>query len=214
MIPMAIRKISLVLIRSWTDCESSSNATKGKVLLDECIDSRLADHIHAVGGPYRRRSRMGGITNGKLLAMAQAEFDGFVPVDRNLSFQEHLTRDVRREPRREEKPGVRAISRAGALYRNGDTNRSAGVGEGGRVLLPRARIEVDSQKPTGFVFQERVGAHHVAALQVVDNDLLADRYEGLIHAVTAFASSLNQNGTDLSRSGIAALRSEERRVGK
>src|ERR1019366_9243367 len=49
MIPMAIRKISLVLIRSWTDCESSSNATKGKVLLDECIDSRLADHIHAVG---------------------------------------------------------------------------------------------------------------------------------------------------------------------
>src|ERR1039458_821366 len=97
MIPMAIRKISLVLIRSWTDCESSSNATKGKVLLDECIDSRLADHIHAVGGPYRRRSRMGGITNGKLLAMAQAEFDGFVPVDRNLSFQEHLTRDVRRD---------------------------------------------------------------------------------------------------------------------
>jgi hypothetical protein len=40
---------------------------------------------------------MGGITNGKLLAMAQAEFDGFVPVDRNLSFQEHLTRDVRRD---------------------------------------------------------------------------------------------------------------------
>jgi hypothetical protein len=135
---------------------------------------------------------MGGITDGKLLAMAQAEFDGFVPIDRNLSFQEPLTRDVRRDPRREEKPGVRAISRAGALYRNGDTNRSAGVGEGGRVLLPRARIEVDSQKPIGFVFQERVGAHHVAALQVVDNDLVADRYEGLIHAVTAFASSLKQ----------------------
>ena len=31
-----------------------------------------------------------GITNGKLLALAQAEFDVFVTVDRNLSFQQHL----------------------------------------------------------------------------------------------------------------------------
>src|ERR1039457_5552644 len=90
MIPMAIRKISLVLIRSWTDCESSRNATKGKVLFDECIDSRLADHIHAVGGHYRRRSRMRGITNGKLLALAQAEFDVFITLDRNLSLQQRL----------------------------------------------------------------------------------------------------------------------------
>jgi hypothetical protein len=32
----------------------------------------------------------GGITNGKLLALAAAEFDVFVTVDRNLSFQQHL----------------------------------------------------------------------------------------------------------------------------
>jgi hypothetical protein len=31
-----------------------------------------------------------GITNGKLLALAQVEFDVFVTVDRNLSFQQHL----------------------------------------------------------------------------------------------------------------------------
>jgi hypothetical protein len=32
----------------------------------------------------------GGITNGKLLALAAAEFNVFVTVDRNLSFQQHL----------------------------------------------------------------------------------------------------------------------------
>jgi hypothetical protein len=31
-----------------------------------------------------------GISNGTLLALAQAEFDVFVTVDKNLSFQQHL----------------------------------------------------------------------------------------------------------------------------
>lgn len=31
-----------------------------------------------------------GIKNGQLLALAQSEFDIFVTVDRNLSFQQHL----------------------------------------------------------------------------------------------------------------------------
>jgi hypothetical protein len=31
-----------------------------------------------------------GIKNGKLLALAQAQFDVFVTVDRNLSFQQHV----------------------------------------------------------------------------------------------------------------------------
>jgi hypothetical protein len=31
-----------------------------------------------------------GISNGKLLALAAAEFDVFVTVDRNLPFQQHL----------------------------------------------------------------------------------------------------------------------------
>lgn len=34
----------------------------------------------------------GGIANGKLLALAAAEFDVFIAVDRNLSFQQHLTK--------------------------------------------------------------------------------------------------------------------------
>jgi len=61
-----------------------------KVLLDECVDSRLAGHIHEVEVSTVVARGWGGITNGKLLALAQAEFDVFVTVDRNLSFQQHL----------------------------------------------------------------------------------------------------------------------------
>jgi hypothetical protein len=61
-----------------------------RVLLDECVDARLADHItgHAVSTVATRG--WVGISNGKLLALAQSEFDVFVTVDRNLSFQQHL----------------------------------------------------------------------------------------------------------------------------
>ena len=61
-----------------------------KVLLDECVDSRLAGHIpgHVVSTVASRG--WGGISNGKLLALAQSEFDIFVTVDRNLSFQQNL----------------------------------------------------------------------------------------------------------------------------
>jgi hypothetical protein len=61
-----------------------------KVLLDECVDSRLAGHLGDVDVTTVAVHGRGGITNGKLLALAAAEFDVFVTVDRNLSFQQHL----------------------------------------------------------------------------------------------------------------------------
>ena len=61
-----------------------------KVLLDECVDSRLAEHFGSVEVHTAVSRGWVGITNGKLLALAQAEFDVFVTVDRNLSFQQHL----------------------------------------------------------------------------------------------------------------------------
>ena len=61
-----------------------------KVLLDECVDSRFAEHIQTVEVHTVIGKGWAGITNGKLLALAQAEFDVFVTVDRNLSFQQHL----------------------------------------------------------------------------------------------------------------------------
>lgn len=61
-----------------------------KVLLDECVDRRLAPHLGAWNVRTVAEHGWSGITNGKLLALAAAEFDVFITVDRNLSFQQHL----------------------------------------------------------------------------------------------------------------------------
>ncbi|MDB5985486.1 MAG: hypothetical protein JWR16_539 [Nevskia sp.] len=61
-----------------------------KVLLDECVDTRLAAHLAAFDTRTVHDQGWSGISNGKLLALAQAEFDVFVTVDRNLAFQQHL----------------------------------------------------------------------------------------------------------------------------
>ena len=61
-----------------------------KILLDECIDRRLARDLK--GHTVRTAPQMGwaGLKNGRLLTAAEKEFDVFVIVDRNLSFQQHL----------------------------------------------------------------------------------------------------------------------------
>ncbi len=61
-----------------------------KVLLDECIDWRLARDI--VGHEVKTARQMGwaAIKNGELLELASEHFDVFVTVDRNLSFQQNL----------------------------------------------------------------------------------------------------------------------------
>ena len=61
-----------------------------KVLVDECVDWRLARKI--VGHEVRTARQLGWSTikNGELLALATKEFDVFVTVDRNLSFQQNL----------------------------------------------------------------------------------------------------------------------------
>ena len=61
-----------------------------KVLVDECVDWRLSRDI--VGHEAKTARQMGWSTirNGELLALAAKEFDVFLTVDRNLSFQQNL----------------------------------------------------------------------------------------------------------------------------
>ena len=61
-----------------------------RVLLDECVDWRLARDI--VGHDVKNARQMGWTTikNGELLALAAGQFEVFVTVDRNLSFQQNL----------------------------------------------------------------------------------------------------------------------------
>lgn len=61
-----------------------------RILLDECVDWRLARDI--VGHDVKSARQMGWNTlrNGELLALASGQFDVFLTVDRNLSFQQNL----------------------------------------------------------------------------------------------------------------------------
>jgi predicted nuclease of predicted toxin-antitoxin system len=61
-----------------------------KLLLDECIDRRLARDL--AGYEVKTVPQMGwaGIKNGELLTLAEKEFEVFITVDRNLSFQQNL----------------------------------------------------------------------------------------------------------------------------
>lgn len=60
------------------------------MLLDECVDTRPAAYLTVFDTRTVHDQGWSGITNGKLLALAQAEFDAFVTVDRNLAFQQYL----------------------------------------------------------------------------------------------------------------------------
>jgi predicted nuclease of predicted toxin-antitoxin system len=61
-----------------------------KLLLDECVDRRLARELARHEVETVTQMGWAGIKNGELLARAEAEFDVFITVDRNLSFQQNL----------------------------------------------------------------------------------------------------------------------------
>jgi Domain of unknown function (DUF5615) len=62
------------------------------ILLDECVDRcvdrRLAREIVGHDVTTTQQRGWSGIDNGELLRLAAADFDVFVTVDRNLSFQQ------------------------------------------------------------------------------------------------------------------------------
>ena len=62
-----------------------------RILLDECLPKRLKRDLR--GHDARTVPEMGWAskTNGELLALAAAQFDVFLTVDRNLSFQHDVS---------------------------------------------------------------------------------------------------------------------------
>ena len=61
------------------------------ILIDECIDRRLARQLS--GHTVKTVPQMGwaGIKDAELLRLAEIEFDVFITVDQNLPFQQNLT---------------------------------------------------------------------------------------------------------------------------
>jgi hypothetical protein len=62
-----------------------------KILLDECVDRRLARDLAGHSVTTVPRHGWAGIKNGDLLTLAEKEFDAFITVDRKLAKQQDLT---------------------------------------------------------------------------------------------------------------------------
>jgi predicted nuclease of predicted toxin-antitoxin system len=63
-----------------------------RILIDECLDWRLGRALTGHECVSVQKMGWSGITNGKLLALAQDEFEVFLTADRNLSFQQNTTK--------------------------------------------------------------------------------------------------------------------------
>lgn len=61
-----------------------------KILLDECIDRRFAREFADLEVFTVPQMGWAGVKNGDLMRLAEIEFDVFVTVDRNLSYQQPL----------------------------------------------------------------------------------------------------------------------------
>ena len=101
-----------------------------RVLLDECIDWRLSRDL--TDHDVRTARQMGWETlkNGELLALAATQFEAFVTVDRNLSFQQNL-----------------ALRPIAVLVLRVKTNRLADL----RALVPELLTALDQAKPGAAV---------------------------------------------------------------
>jgi predicted nuclease of predicted toxin-antitoxin system len=63
-----------------------------RILIDECLDWRLSRALIGHDCVSVQKIGWGGVKNGKLLALAQKEFNVFLTADRNLSFQQNTTK--------------------------------------------------------------------------------------------------------------------------
>ena len=63
-----------------------------KVLLDECVDRRLGEHILGHDVKTVPEAGWAALKNGELLRRAEQSFDVFITVDRHLPFQQSLSR--------------------------------------------------------------------------------------------------------------------------
>ena len=60
--------------------------------MTKCLDWRLGRALTGYNCVSVQKMGWGGIKNGRLLALAQEEFDVFLTADRNLSFQQNTTK--------------------------------------------------------------------------------------------------------------------------
>ena len=62
-----------------------------RILIDECIDRRLAEELSDHDVKTVPQMGWASFQNGRLLKLAEKQFDVFITVDRNLSSQQTLS---------------------------------------------------------------------------------------------------------------------------
>ena len=60
-----------------------------RVLLDECVHSRLKQSLDSFNVQTVIEAGWRGIQNGKLLKLASSHYDVFITSDKNLQYQQH-----------------------------------------------------------------------------------------------------------------------------
>jgi hypothetical protein len=102
-----------------------------RILLDECVDWRLSRDIR--GHEVKTAHQLGwtAITNGELLTLAAVDFDVFVTVDSNLSFQQN--------------PVSFSIA---VIILKGKTNRLRDL----QPLVPRLLAAIEAAEPGTVIF--------------------------------------------------------------
>ena len=60
------------------------------VLVDECVPFKLVRLLTGHVFTTAQQNGWGGFTNGRLLTLAEGEFDLFLTCDRNLEYQQNL----------------------------------------------------------------------------------------------------------------------------
>jgi len=63
-----------------------------KILLDECVDRRFGRELVGHDVTTVQESSWTGKKNGELLALAAEQFQVFITVDRNLYFQQNMSK--------------------------------------------------------------------------------------------------------------------------
>jgi hypothetical protein len=61
-----------------------------RILLDECVNPRVRAAFKGHQVKTVIEMGWGGITNGRLLALAEVDFDVFVTLDQNLEYQQNV----------------------------------------------------------------------------------------------------------------------------
>src|SRR5579863_5478006 len=105
----------------------------------------------------------------------------------------HLAGRRGRHRRGEEEPDMGAVSGAGALDNRSQASGACGVAKGGDIFLPGGLVEVRGQEPARLILEKRIYPDDVAPAEMIFDDLVPSRDEGLVRALSTLHARLLAN---------------------